>query len=159
MDNTKFHLMLMAGILILASIACGELSVGIESSNSSSIESNDSQLPDLQSTDQLENSSKTTSNNTTTQLDLEDSSEEETEGTKRYRFEQLGISLEIPSELCVIKNPTVRYEDQSKLVLHPKLWLPRRHTLWKFPDVRPFAIYLRANLMGRVFEYPGYLTD
>jgi len=115
MDNTKFYLMLMAGILILASIACGELSVGIESSNSSSIESNDSQLPDLQSTDQLENSSKTTSNNTTTQLDFEDSSEEETEGTKRYRFEQLGISLEIPSELCVIKNPTVRYEDQSKL--------------------------------------------
>ena len=115
MNSNKYRLMFMVGILILASIACGELSVGIESSNRSAIESNDSQEPVFQSSDHLENSSKTTSNNTTAPLDFEDRSEEETEKTKRYRFEQLGISLEIPSELCVIKDPTVKYEDQSKL--------------------------------------------
>ena len=35
--------------------------------------------------------------------------------TQKVAFEQPGISLEIPSELCVIKYPSVNYEDQSKL--------------------------------------------
>ena len=49
MNSNKYRLMFMVGILILASIACGELSVGIESSNRSAIESNDSQEPVFQS--------------------------------------------------------------------------------------------------------------
>ena len=115
MTNNKYSLMLVAGILILASIACGELSFGIESSNSSAIDSNDSQLPDLQSSDHLDNSSKTTSTNTSTQPEPENTGEEETAGYKRYRFEQLGISLQVPSDLCVIKHPSVKFNDQSKL--------------------------------------------
>ncbi|MFC2028921.1 hypothetical protein ACFLTX_03230 [Chloroflexota bacterium] len=35
--------------------------------------------------------------------------------TQRVSFGQLGISLEIPTELCVRKSPEVNYEDQSKL--------------------------------------------
>ncbi|MFC2028971.1 hypothetical protein ACFLTX_03485 [Chloroflexota bacterium] len=35
--------------------------------------------------------------------------------TQRIEFGQLGISLEIPSDLCVIKSPEVNFEDQSKL--------------------------------------------
>jgi hypothetical protein len=115
MDNRKYRLVFMVGILILVSLACGELSIGIESPINSAIESNDSQLPDLGSADNLDNSSKTTSTNTTAPPELENSGEEEGAGTKRYRFEQLGISLEVPSELCVIKDPDVKYEDQSKL--------------------------------------------
>jgi len=115
MDKNKYCLMFMVGILILSSIACGQLSVGIVSPTNSAIESNDSQLPDLQSTDNSDNSTKTTPANTIAPPKLEDSGEEEIGVTKRYRFEQLGISLEIPSELCVIKNPSVKYEDQSKL--------------------------------------------
>lgn len=115
MDNKKYCLLFMLGIFILTSIACGELSIGIESPNNSAIESNDSQLLDLESTDNLDNGTKTTSTNTTASPDLEDSTEEEIAGTKRYQFEQLGISLEIPSELCVIKTPDVKYNDQSKL--------------------------------------------
>jgi len=115
MDKNKYCLMFMVGILILSSIACGEFSIGIVSPINSAIESNDSQLPDLQSTDNLDNSTKTTSANTTASPTLEDSGEEEIGVTKRYRFEQLGISLEIPIELCVIKDPDVKYEDQSKL--------------------------------------------
>ena len=35
--------------------------------------------------------------------------------TQRHMFEQLGISLEIPTDLYVKKDPLVKYEDQSKL--------------------------------------------
>lgn len=35
--------------------------------------------------------------------------------TKRYSFEELGISLEIPSDLYVKKEPLVKYDDQGKL--------------------------------------------
>jgi hypothetical protein len=38
-----------------------------------------------------------------------------TSTTKRYTFEQLGISLEIPMDLYVKKDPIVNYEDQSRL--------------------------------------------
>lgn len=41
--------------------------------------------------------------------------EEEISTTKRYMFEELGISLDIPRELYVKKEPIVNYEDQSKL--------------------------------------------
>ena len=115
MDKNKYCLVFMVGILILSSIACGELSIGIVSPTNSVIENNNSQLPDLQSTDNSDNSPKTTSTNTPAPPELEDSGKEEIGVTKRYRFEQLGISMEIPSELCVIKNPDVKYEDQSKL--------------------------------------------
>jgi hypothetical protein len=115
MDKNKYYLIFMVGILILFSIACGQLSIGIVPPINSEIENNDSQLPDLQSTDNLDNSTISTSTNTTAPPELEDSGEEEIAGTKRHRFEQLGISLEIPNELCVIKNPSVKYEDQSKL--------------------------------------------
>jgi hypothetical protein len=37
------------------------------------------------------------------------------ETTQRHMFEGLGISLEIPNELYVRKDPQVKYEDQSKL--------------------------------------------
>ena len=115
MTNNKYSLMLVAGILILASIACGELSFGIESPNNSANENNASQLPELQSSDNLDNSSKTTSTNTSTQPEPENTGVEETAGYKRFRFEQLGISLQVPSDLCVIKHPSVKFNDQSKL--------------------------------------------
>ncbi len=35
--------------------------------------------------------------------------------TKRYTFDQLGISLEVPAELYVSKNPGVNYDDPSRL--------------------------------------------
>lgn len=35
--------------------------------------------------------------------------------TKQYMFEELGISLEIPTDLYVKKDPIVNYEDQGKL--------------------------------------------
>ncbi len=35
--------------------------------------------------------------------------------SKRYSFDQLGISLEVPSELYVFKDPNVNYDDPSKL--------------------------------------------
>lgn len=35
--------------------------------------------------------------------------------TKRYSFDQLGISLEVPAELYVQKDPIVNYDDASKL--------------------------------------------
>jgi len=38
-----------------------------------------------------------------------------TDTTQRHMFEQLGISLEIPTDLYVKKDPSVKYEDQSKL--------------------------------------------
>ena len=36
-------------------------------------------------------------------------------GAKRYTFDQLGISLEVPAELYVYKDPGVNYDDPSKL--------------------------------------------
>ncbi|MCJ7717884.1 MAG: hypothetical protein MUO54_15385 [Anaerolineales bacterium] len=42
----------------------------------------------------------------------EDSSEP---SSKRYSFDQLGISLEVPAELYVQKDPIVNYDDPSKL--------------------------------------------
>ena len=38
-----------------------------------------------------------------------------TDTTQRHMFEQLGISLDIPKELYVRKDPLVKFEDQSKL--------------------------------------------
>ncbi|MEE8356572.1 MAG: hypothetical protein V3R33_04610 [Anaerolineales bacterium] len=35
--------------------------------------------------------------------------------TKRYSFDQLGISLEVPAELYVYKDPSVNYDDPGKL--------------------------------------------
>jgi hypothetical protein len=35
--------------------------------------------------------------------------------SKRYTFDQLGISLEVPAELYVYKDPSVSYDDPSKL--------------------------------------------
>ena len=35
--------------------------------------------------------------------------------SKRYTFDQLGISLEVPAELYVAKDPNVNYDDPSKL--------------------------------------------
>ena len=115
MDTNKYHLQLIVGIIILSSIACGRFSINIESPNNSAIESNDSQVPDLQLTDNLDNGADTNFSDTTVPPELEDNGETEIAGTKRHRFQQLGISLEIPSELCVIKDPSVKYEDQSKL--------------------------------------------
>lgn len=115
MNKNKQLLLLAAGSLFLASIACGEFSVGVESQNFISIESEDSQMDDLQSEDDPGSSMITTSTDTSAPPDVEDSREEEKPGSKRYRFDQLGISLEIPQELCVIKDPNVKYEDVSKV--------------------------------------------
>ena len=88
----------------LLATACGSLEISIESSN----EIADQQNPNTElviTEPPIDVVQPTTANEEPLA----------TSTTMRYTFEQLGISLEIPNDLYVKKDPIVNYEDQSKL--------------------------------------------
>jgi hypothetical protein len=104
MNIKRISIVTIMIFLGLLASACGSLEISIENTG----ESNDQQSPNtelitpeppievVQPTTPTEEPSTTST-------------------TKRYTFEQLGISLEIPKDLYVKKDPIVNYEDQGKL--------------------------------------------
>lgn len=84
--------------------ACGSLQVSIETENVTGDQQNPNASP--------ENADPTEEVVQPTAIIEEPPA---TSMTKRVTFDQLGISLEIPEDLYVKKDPMVNYEDQSKL--------------------------------------------
>ncbi len=104
MNNKRISIATIMIFFGLLATACGSLEISIENTG----ETDDQQNPNTELV--IPEPSEEVVQPPTT---IEEPSATST--TKRYTFEQLGISLEIPKDLYVKKDPIVNYEDQGKL--------------------------------------------
>ena len=144
MKISRSSLALLGLLLALLLTACGSQSLDIENTGEIGVETSTPEpTADVVQPEPTEDAEQPEPTPTATT---------EISQTKRVTFEQLGISLEIPSELCVIKDPSVNYEDQSKLDAY--LFYIQNYGCPGGPSSGNFQMYglLQYDLLPRSWE-------